>query len=222
MNSELQGAGSDEGRITTAGLQVSEVLSMTSELQGAGGDEGRSSTTGLQVTSEVLVMNSELQGAGSDEGRTTNTGLQVISEVLSRISELQAESQPHALAEVADAIVAKPRSAMGAGKGGKDIALLTLDEGELDVLKPDAETDGGLVDYVISDLERAAALREVRGAVGALSEAVAMLPNLSCKVRKAQRRRLRAEVTEAFVDWIHAFGEPATDVALAESLVFLA
>ena len=85
---ELQVAGGVEGRITITDVQVTpEAMPINSELQGAGDDEGR--ITGLQVTvkftSKVLLMNSELQGAGGDEGRITGlqvTDLQVTSEVL--------------------------------------------------------------------------------------------------------------------------------------------
>ncbi len=74
----------------------------------------------------------------------------------------------------------------------------------------------------LSDLERAALLREVRQAQGALSAAVARLPRLSCRAWIAQRRRLRAMVTEALVDWVHAYGDVGTDCALAEAQVLLA
>ena len=45
---------------------------------------------------------------------------------------------------------------------------------------------------------------------------------MSCKARGAQRRRLRAMLTEAIVDWVHAYGEVATDCAVAEVQVMLA
>ena len=68
MNSELHGvmgnAGGDEGRITTADLQVtSEAASVCSELHGvngdAGGDEGRITTADLQFTPEVRITTAE-------------------------------------------------------------------------------------------------------------------------------------------------------------------
>jgi hypothetical protein len=102
---ELQGAGSDERRFNTTGLQaLSVVLAMTSELQGAGSDGGRNTVTDLQVwkalasntedlqaTSEAGQVSLERHGvngdAGGDEGRITSAGLQSTPDALAVTAE---------------------------------------------------------------------------------------------------------------------------------------
>ena len=89
MTSELQLVADAEAHSSAKGSQgTAEALARTSDLQGAGSDDGRTTAADVQF-SDVLAMNLELQGAGGREGRITKKDLQAVSEVLPMTSDFQ-------------------------------------------------------------------------------------------------------------------------------------